>query len=104
MSVIKLAEKLQTKYITAQMGAGIRVKFRHPQYFAKFAEYLFQNNQIDKPISVEIYSDRVVFFDGSGSRDGQQMREIAEEKCAMVEATLHLNHGELFNYSDMEHA
>ena len=27
----------------AQMGAGVRVKFHHPQYFAKFARDLFEN-------------------------------------------------------------
>lgn len=104
MSVIKLAEKLQNKYVVAQSGAAVRVKFHHLQYFAKYAKYLFESNEITRLVSVEIYDDRVTFIDGSGSIDGSKLREIAEERCAMVEASLHLNHGELFNYSNLEYA
>src|SRR5260370_30243858 len=101
-TLVKIANS-QQKVIhkLAQMGAGVRVKFHHPQYFAKFAKELFENT-IGNSISVEIYHDRVTFFDGSGSIDSKELHNLAKQLCGSVEQSLHLNHGELFNYDNLE--
>jgi hypothetical protein len=94
-------------YKLAQSGVGVRVKFHHPQYFAKFARDLFENalsHVGNDAVSVEIYHDRVTFFDGAGTMDGSQLQNLVKQACAAVEQNLNLNHGELFNYNNLEFA
>lgn len=115
MSSDKILKKLASVYGNqqkiihklAQMGAGIRVQFHHPQYFAKFARDLFENalsHVGNDTVKVEIYHDRVTFFDGAGTLDTNQLESLVKQACAAIEQNLNLSHGELFNYSDLEGA
>src|ERR1700722_14370299 len=115
MSTDEILKKLASVYGSqqkiihklAQMGAGVRVKFHHPQYFSKFAKDLFENALThvgSDAVNVEIYHDRVAFFDGAGTLDKTQLESLVKQACTAVEQNLNLNHGELFNYNDLETA
>jgi len=86
----------------SQMGTGVRVKFHHPQYFAKLAKNLFKNAVGDDRVSVEVYQDRLAFYDGSGEMDHPELQKLVMQACASVEQSLNLDQGELFNYSNIE--
>lgn len=109
MSDTKIIEKLvkiisnQHKVLTklAQMGAGVRIKFTHPQYFAKYAEHLFKQFIKNNDVDVAIYDDRVSFGDGGGTIGGDELHQIATECCIAVEQHLGANKGEIFVYNSI---
>lgn len=86
----------------AQMGTGVRVRFHHPQFFARFAKDLFQQAVSNDHITVEVYEDRITFFDGSGTLGSDELRSIAMNACSKVEDMLNIGKGELFNYHQLE--
>ena len=101
--LIKIAHNQQRViHKLAQMGTGVRVKFHHPQYFAKLAKHLFQSSVGDDRVSIEVYQDRVTFYDGSGEMDNPELQKLVMHACASLERSLNLDHGELFNYSGLE--
>ncbi len=104
MSHKLLIEKFAKYQKMAQMGAGIRVKFHHPQYFAPSAKNQIISAVLDPNVSVEVYMDYVTFFDGSGTMGSEQLKDEAKKACAAVEQKMNLDLGELFNYKQIEAA
>jgi hypothetical protein len=103
--LIKIANN-QQKAITklAQMGAGATVRFHHPQYFARVASSLFENAVGNRNISIILSPDKATFFDDSGTMDYPTLQQTVTQTCIIVEKSLHLIHGELFNYDDLKPA
>lgn len=98
--LIKIASN-QQKVLTklAQMGAGVKIRFVHPQYFAKYAEHLFKQFIKHSDVDIAIYDDRVSFGDGGGTLDNDELHQIATECCVALEQHLGADRGEIFVYN-----
>lgn len=85
------------------MGVGVRIRFTHPQYFAKFGKHLFEQFIKHDAVDIAIYDDRVSFGDVSGTLGVAELHKIAIECCMAVEQHLGADKGEMFVYNSPEH-
>lgn len=108
--LIKIANN-QQKAIKkiAQVGVIVRVNFNSPQYFSRFLSDSILNNfrkichDVNDGIDIEVKHEGMSVIDGGGIFDGKEFEEIAKDICAAIEKSLQLDHGELFDYSHLEH-